>query len=57
MYLKTPRGEFKIEKEFSTRKEANENKYFYYFTHENIDIYTYHIDLYHCKIGIVKRKI
>lgn len=54
--IKTPRGTFKIEREFKNSEEAKENGYYPYFTNDDgTEIYTYHIDRYHCKFGIISK--
>mgnify|MGYP000894744336 FL=1 len=55
--IKTPRGTFKVERVFTSEKEAKENGYGFYFTNDDgTDIYTYHIDQYHCKFAIISKK-
>lgn len=55
--IKTPRGTFNIKKEFMTETEANAEDYYYYFTNnDGTDIYTYHIDEYHVRFGIIKHE-
>lgn len=54
--LKTPRGTFRIAREFSSDSEAREEGFGYYFSEGDLDIYTYHIDEYHCKFATVKKE-
>lgn len=55
--LKTPRGTFKIAEQFANSSEARKNDYYIYFTADDgvTDIYTKHLDEYHCLFGIVVR--
>lgn len=55
--IKTPRGTFKIAEQFKNSKDAKESGYYIYFTDDDgiTDIYTKHLDEYHCLFGIVER--
>ena len=56
MRVQTPRGDFKIKEVFTSEKEAQEKGYGVYFTMEDgNDIFTKHLDEYHCEFAILKR--
>lgn len=55
-YIDTPRGIFRVEREFSNEKEAKDAGYSYYFLNTDGNyIYIRHIDEFHATFGVVPK--
>lgn len=52
-YFNTPRGRFIIHDVIESRQKAEEQGYGYYFTHDQYDVFTFHLENNCCHFALV----